>query len=119
MLYIIVSVLGLIIRQVLLPNPFEAFSDKAIVLSWVFGGIIQASAYGLVGLVYAKGEDPAFGKALNILANILLTLLIWGLCYLIKYWWATLIGVGVLLFGGVIAVLIIRYRNKKKYNGKQ
>ena len=58
-LYGVISVISIIVRQFFLPNPFDCFGDKAVLINWIVEPILHLIAYGLVGLVYCRGSFPA------------------------------------------------------------
>lgn len=102
-LYGIMTAISIIVRQFYLPNPFECFGDMAIVINWIAEPIIHAAAYGLVGLIYHKGEFPALGSFLYLVAYAVITgiLALMGL-FSFAWWWvliiiAAMIAIGILL----------------------
>ena len=103
MLYSIISVVSIVVRQFFLPNPFECFGDTAWLYNLIVEPIIHALAFALVGLVYHKGEFPALGSFLYLVAYAALTgiLALMGI-FSFAWWWiaiivAAMIGIGVLL----------------------
>ena len=103
MLYTIISVVSIVVRQFFLPNPFECFGDTAWLYNLIAEPIIHALAFALVGLVYHKGEFPALGSFLYLVAYAALTgiLALMG-TFSFAWWWiaiivAAMIGIGVLL----------------------
>lgn len=72
-LYAILSVISIIVRQVYLPNPFECFGDTAWIYNLIAEPIIHLGALGLVGLVYHKGDFPALGSFLYLIAYAVIT----------------------------------------------
>ena len=78
-LYGIMSTLSLIVRQFYLPNPFECFGDKAVLINWIAEPIIQVVAYLIVGIFYVSGSAPALGSLLYLLTYTLIIGLLWVL----------------------------------------
>ena len=77
--------LGVLVRQLLLPNPFETmWPDKAFILNWIFGIILWPVSYFLTGLIYRRGDGAVVGSVLFNVIYILLTLLIWGVIILLQ-----------------------------------
>ena len=76
-MYVIISIIGSILRQVYLPNPFvNIFATKGIanLFNLVVGGtIIGMLSYFLTGRVYEKGEIPAVGSFLYTFNYALIT----------------------------------------------
>ena len=66
--YSLMTIISTLVRQFVLPNPFECFGDKAIIINLVAEPIIYVIAYGLVGLFYIKGSAPAIGSFLYLIA---------------------------------------------------
>lgn len=102
-MYGVIALISAIVRQFALPNPFECFGDSAIVINWIAEPIIHAVAYGLVGLVYHRGDSPALGSVLYLLAYAAVTgiLAIMGI-FSFAWWWiaiivVAMIGIGILL----------------------
>lgn len=91
-MYGIMVLISTIVRQFVLPNPFECFGDSAIVINWVAEPIIHVVAYGLVGLVYHRGESPALGSILYLLAYAAVTgiLAIMGI-FSFAWWWIIIV----------------------------
>ena len=90
-MYKIISLLSLLIRQFCLPNPFECFSDSALLINWIAGIVMAPITYLIVGLVYDKGSEPAVAYAL--LTGVLCVMSIFSFAW----WWililvATFIG---------------------------
>lgn len=69
-----------LVRQFAIPNPFEALGDGITImigeapllltpeiLNWIADPIIAAITFGVVGLYYIKGSEPALGSILYML----------------------------------------------------
>ena len=102
-IYGLFTIISLLIRQFVLPNPFECFGDNAILYNWIAEPILHAVAYGLVGLVYCKGSFPAWGSFLYLITYSALVGILWVLgIFSFAWWWILLIVVGALaIFIGI------------------
>lgn len=87
-MYGIVSILGSILRQIYLPNPFvNVFATQGIanLFNLVVGGaIISCLSYLLTGCIYDSGEAPAVGSFLYTFNYTLITFSFYGISLLIK-----------------------------------
>ena len=87
-MYGIVSVLGSILRQIYLPNPFtNIFTTQGLadLFNLVIGGtIIGFLSYSLTGCIYERGEAPAIGSFLYTFNYALITFSFYGVSLLIK-----------------------------------
>ena len=91
-LYGLVTLASILIRQFVLPNPFECFGEKAAVINWIAEPILQIVAYLLVGLVYQKGDMPAVGSALFLITYAVLVGILWLLgIFRFAWWWILLL----------------------------
>lgn len=96
-LYGLMAVISILIRNFVLPNPFDCFGDSAFIINLIAEPIIHAVAFGLVGLVYNRGEAPALGSILYLLAYAMIT----GVLFLLgifsfAWWWILIIVVAVI-----------------------
>ena len=99
-LYPLVTIISIIIRQFFLPNPFECFGDKAIVLNWLAEAIIHIVAFTLVGLVYRKGSNPGLGSFLYLLTYAFLVGVLWILgLFKFAWWWILIV---IIAFIGIV-----------------
>ena len=116
-MYAILKTFGFLIRQFLLPNPFESICpEQAAVINLIFGIILMPVAYIIVGRFYDRHYDaPAAGSLMFNLVYIGLTLITWGLLALFTWicdnWIVVLIGTSVVM---VIMVMVIIICKKKK-----
>ena len=102
-MYQIMMVFSILVRQFVLPNPFECFGNYAVIVNWIAEPLVHAVAFGLVGLVYERGSFPVLGSFLYLVAYAAITgvLLLMGI-FSFAWWWilivvAAMIGIGVLL----------------------
>lgn len=101
-LYGVISVISIIVRQFFLPNPFDCFGDKAVLINWIAEPILQVIAYALVGLVYCRGSFPALGGILYLItyAALVGVLRLMGI-FTFAWWWVAIIIVALsaIIFG--------------------
>ena len=100
--YFIISLIGLCIRQFLLPNPFECFGDNAALLNHIAELVIHAITYTVVGLFYVRKSAPALGSIAYTVtyASMFGYLYLCGRCSFL--WWKVLllsIGVALIISG--------------------
>ena len=112
-----ISIISVFIRQFILPNPFECFGEQASIINWIAEPIIQVISYVLVGLVYKKGSNPAFGSFLFLLTYALFVGTLWLLGLFDFAWWWVLITI-VVLISVLIGIwwLIERFSGDDYYN---
>ena len=115
--YGVISIISVVVRQFILPNPFECFGDQASVINWIAEPIIQINSYVLVGVVYKQGSNPAFGSVLFLLTYALFVGILWLLGLFCFAWWWVLIMV-VVLVSALIGIwwLIERFSKDDYYN---
>lgn len=63
-MYKIIYVVGFLIRQFCLPNPFAPIGTSAELINWIAGGLFIPLSYIMTGLIYDRGSEPAFGSIL-------------------------------------------------------
>ena len=104
-IYGIITIISLLVRQFVLPNPFECFGDNSVLINWIAEPIIQVVAYGIVGIFYISGSAPALGSLLFLLIYALIVGLLWVLgIFSFAWWWIAIV------ITGLIAILFgIRY----------
>lgn len=80
-MYKMMAFISVLIRQFLLPNPFEALDEvfsisvlnteipiPAVCINWFAEPFLHTITFGIVGIYYNKGEhNPAFGSFLYLL----------------------------------------------------
>lgn len=118
-MYVIIRFIGLIIRQFILPNPFETmWPEQAFVINWAIGLVLLPASYVITGRWYHRGEDPMVGSLMFNFIYICLSLGLWGILLLAKSISdnkvATVIIASVILAIVVVIALVIRHIYKKK-----
>ena len=63
-MYKIIYLAGFLIRQFVLPNPFTPFGNNAELINLLVGGVFVPLSYFMVGLIYERGSEPAWGSIL-------------------------------------------------------
>ncbi|MDD6403111.1 MAG: hypothetical protein PUG33_03065 [Mollicutes bacterium] len=116
-MYGIVSIIGSILRQVYLPNPFvNIFTSQGIadLFNLVIGGaIIGGLSYFLTGCVYERGEAPAVGSFLYTFNYALITFSFYGISLIIKN---IIIATIVYMFLYIIVCIFLSNLRNKQYN---
>ena len=116
-MYGIVSILGSILRQLYLPNPFiNIFDNRSIadLFNLIIGGaIISFLSYFLTGCIYEKGEAPAIGSFLYTFNYALITFSFYGISLLIKN---VIVAVIVYLTLYIIVCILLSNLKNKQYN---
>ena len=116
-MYAILKTFGFLIRQFLLPNPFESICpERAAVINLIFGIVLVPVAYIIVGRLYDRQfDEPVTGSLMFNVVYIVLTFITWGLLALFTWicdnWIVVLIGTSVVV---VIMVIVIIICKKKK-----
>lgn len=114
-MYKLIMFCSVLIRQILLPNPFEAlpnlpsvpiaggveFTIPAVVLNILVEPVLVPFTYGVVGLFYEPRSAPAWGSFLFLLFYCIHTVLLYFMCIACFAKWAI-----VLIVAGYIALLI-------------
>jgi hypothetical protein len=106
-LYLIFTVISTLVRQFVLPNPFECFGESAFMINLIAEPIIHAVAYGIVGLFYISGSDPLFGSIAYLVTYALIVGILWVLSLFSFAWWWILI-LAVVFVGLVIGVMCLK-----------
>lgn len=122
-LYYIIATISVLVRQFLLPNPFdplgEAFSVTItdivipfhpLVLNWLAEPVLHTVIFAIVGIYYHKGRNkPTLGSFLYLLIYSIHV----GLIYIISLFgfaWIALIIILVLYTFAYICINVLRYR---------
>ena len=104
-LYVIMSTISIVIRQFVLPNPFECFGEiESLVINRIAEPIIHILALAIVGLFYERGSFPALGSFLYLLTYSIITgiLYIMGI-FAFAWWWIIIVIVAmVALIVGIV-----------------
>ena len=91
MIRLLVMAVSTVVRQFVLPNPFECFENYAILINWIAEPIIHLVAFVLVGQIYTSGDCPPLGSLLYLFAYALIVGLLWIMGLFSFAWWWVLI----------------------------
>ena len=97
-MYTIVGIISIIIRQWILPNPFECFGWLiSMGINAAIAPILHLVAYKIVGMVYEGGSAPAIGSILYLIvyASIIGILALMGI-FSFAWWWVLIIFIAML-----------------------
>lgn len=125
-LYSIIATISVLVRQFLLPNPFDPLGETfsvtitdiviplhPLVLNWLAKPVLHAVTFAIVGIYYHKGHNnPALGSFLYLLFYAIHV----GMIYIVSsfgFAWIALIIVLVLYTCAHIGVNVLR--NKFAY----
>lgn len=106
-MYKLMAILSILVRQFLLPNPFECFGDKALICNIIAEIILQPISYAIVGIFYARGSAPALGSFLYLLVYSLLVGVLYILGKFCFVWWAIVVMIVVVI---LLSVFIYKLR---------
>lgn len=108
-LYLLMTVISTIVRQFVLPNPFECFGENAALINWIAEPIIHAVAYGIVGLFYVSGSNSILGSIAYLATYALIIGILWVLSIFSFAWWWILI-LAVAFIALVVGVMYLKSR---------
>ena len=108
-MYGLMVVISLLIRQFYLPEPFECCGDLAWLYNLIAEPIIHVVAFGLVGMMYNRGDFPPLGSFLYLVAYAMIVWLLSVMGIFSFAWWWVLIIVAVMIGIGVLLVNIGRW----------
>lgn len=122
-MYRLIYIMGLLIRQFFLPNPFEVlWPEYAVILNWLFGGLLLLVAYLLTGLIYRKGDGAAIGSIIFNIIYLVLSFILLGLFKVIMFCMENptiiLVIVCVVLFVSIMIILVTKCRGKARIHQK-
>lgn len=106
-MYKLMAILSILVRQFLLPNPFEFFEEKAILYNWIAGLVLAPVSYFLVGVVYTRGSAPVLGSFLYLIVYSSLTGVLYILGKFCFAWWAIVVMIVVVI---LLSVFIYKLR---------
>ena len=79
-MYKIIYLFGFLIRQFVLPNPFTPFGNSAVLINLIVGGVFVPLSYFMVGLIYERGSEPAWGSILFTIVYAINTCVTYLVC---------------------------------------
>jgi len=108
-----------LVRQFVIPNPFEALGDGITImigdapllltpeiLNWIADPIIAAITFGVVGLYYIKGSEPALGSILYMVFYAVHIGLLYLMLSVYPIVWLMVL-IGVIYMGLHIAAIVL------------
>lgn len=112
-MYQIISGLNSIIREEMMPNPFEFISDNQLVVNlftYFIGGIILYKiSFAMCGVFYNRGSCPTLGSigymfffSFNV-----------GILIKISQWCNEILAIGIIYFVVVIVIYVLLNKIKK------
>ncbi|MCR5782107.1 MAG: hypothetical protein K6G90_05150 [Clostridia bacterium] len=115
-IYGLISVISILVRNFVLPNPFECFGERAVIINWIAEPVIQIIAYLLVGLVYKKGSNPAFGSLLFLITYAFIVGILWVLGkFNFAWWWILICVIAFIVVSVGIRLLISKLADDSYY----
>lgn len=63
-MYQVMYILGFLIRELYLPNPFTPLGDSAELVNFLCGGLLVPISRGITGMFYESGSNPVLGSFL-------------------------------------------------------
>lgn len=78
-MYKLIYIIGFLVRQFLLPNPFAPLGNNAELINWIVGGAFVPLSFFMTGLFYDRGNEPAIGSLLFLVIYAVNT----GIAYLV------------------------------------
>lgn len=100
MLYGIIGIISVLVRQFVLPNPFEPLGEglaigqvllSPILLNWIAEPILHIVTFAEVGVIYHKGEMPGLGSFLYLIFYAMNVGVLWFASWLGLRWYTNLI----------------------------
>ena len=79
-MYKLMYLISFCVRQFLLPNPFVPLGDIAAGINLFASMALVPLSYGMVGLVYRRGEDPPLGSFLFLVTYAINTGVVYLVC---------------------------------------
>ena len=110
MLYGIIGIASVLVRQFVLPNPFDPLGDglmigqmvlAPILLNWIAEPILHVVTFTEVGVIYHKGEMPGLGSLLYLIFYAMNFGVLWVVSWLGLRWYTNLI-IAILYIAGFV-----------------
>ena len=110
--YFGVSLISYIVRNLLLPNPFESFGANGEIYNILAEPIIHAVAFLITGMFYEKNSFPALGSFLYLIFYCAIIFALWLLGLAKFAWWAILIACVAIAFIGFLIFMACQTREE-------
>ncbi|MBR2928820.1 MAG: hypothetical protein IKC24_06655 [Oscillospiraceae bacterium] len=124
-LYGFLSAVFLCIRQFCLPNPFDALGEGVtivwkgvpillapVLLNWIAEAFLHPITFGVVGIYYTRGSEPALGSILYMVFYAVHTGVLYLLC---RAYPSTVLMILVLIGYIAMHALFIRLLNRADF----
>lgn len=112
-MYQIVSALNALIREEVMPNPFEFISDNQLIVmlfTYLMGGmILHIISFSMCGVFYNRGQAPVLGSIGYMMA---FCLNVWILINISKLF-NSILTIGIIYVIIVIAIFKVLYKVKE------
>lgn len=108
MFYGIIGLISVIVRNFMLPNPFEPLGEgitiggvllAPVLLNWIAEPILHVVSFSEVGMVYHKGEMPGLGSLLYLIVYAFNVGVLCVASWLGLHWYTNLLIVGLYIVG--------------------
>lgn len=91
--YGITSIISYIIRNSILPNPFECFGKNAFWINLIADPIIHIVAYFITGMFYKRNSFPTLGSILYCVFYCAIIFALWLLSLVKFVWWSIVLAI--------------------------
>ena len=121
-MYKIIALISVIMRQVYIPNPFEAlgaglgvtlYNSQVIIgpecLNMITEPLMHVITFTVVGFYYDRGSAPTLGSLLYLLFYCIHTLILWFMSLTCFAHWAVILILGIYV-GCHVALVRLRMR---------
>ena len=112
--YLGVSLISYIVRNLLLPNPFECFGANGEIYNILAEPIIHAVAFWITGMFYEKNSFPALGSFLYLIFYCAIIFALWLLGLAKFAWWSILIACVAIAIVGLL--IFMACQTREEYN---
>lgn len=109
-MYKLIYLIGFIIRQFLLPNPFTPLGQNAELINLIVGVAFVPFSYGIVGLFYERGSAPAFGSFLFTVVYAINTGITYLICLVYPMMWLMILIP--IIYIAIVIFLSVKLRKK-------
>ena len=112
-MYGLIASFSILIRNIMLPNPFEAF-PAGVVYNWLAGMILYPITFVTVGIFYEKGSNPALGSLLYLVFYLIYTGLLM-LCSFFNFSKIACVVIIIVYLAALISVVRLRHGFGRRY----
>lgn len=109
-IYVFFTAVSVLVRQFVLPNPFECFGNNAMLINLIAEPILNIIAYSLVGLFYTRGSAPLLGSLCYLITYASLVAILWVFgIFSFAWWWILIIMICLIAIVGGVGYLLNRF----------